>query len=124
MEWTGNEAEDRLSKEGSKLDLTAYPVSSANASSIIRSRFNSLWKNRPRHDTEGDITNLTRAQQVVISRLRTGHCRLLAHLDRIKISCTDECPSGTGIRTSEHVLQSYPTFAEQRRQTWPEPVAL
>ena len=114
MEWTGNEAEDRLSKEGSKLDLTAYPVSSANASSIIRSRFNSLWKNRPRHDTEGDITNLTRAQQVVISRLRTGHCRLLAQLYRIKISCTDECPCGTGIQTPDYVLQSCPTFAEQR----------
>ena len=65
-----------------------------------------------------------RAQQVVIFWMRTGHCRLLDHLYKIKIPCTDECPNGTGIRTPEHVLQSAPTCAEQRCQSWLEPVDL
>ena len=51
----------------------------AAARSVISSSCNSLWQNRLHHDTEDDdIAHLTRARQIVIFRLRTGHCRLLA----------------------------------------------
>ena len=36
------------------------------------------------------IYQLDRTQQVTIFRLRTGHCQLLSHLVRLKISHTDE----------------------------------
>ena len=57
-----------------------------------------------------------------ILRLRTGHCQLLSYLHRLKISHSDECPCGTGPQTSNHILQSCPTFDALRRQTWPSPV--
>ena len=47
--------------------------------------------------TEKDsIHQLDRAAQVTIFRLRTGHCQLLSHLHRLKISHSDECPCSTG----------------------------
>ena len=68
------------------------------------------------------IHQLDRAAQVTIFRLRTGHCLLLSHLHRLKISHSDECPCGTGPQTPNHILQSCPTFDYLRRQTWPSPV--
>ncbi|KAK7091102.1 hypothetical protein V1264_008831 [Littorina saxatilis] len=65
---------------------------------------------------------LARAHQVVIFRLRTGHCRLLAHLYRMKISHTDDCETGT--QTPEHVLQTCPSFAALRSELWPVMVDL
>ena len=61
---------------------------------------------------------LNRAEQVVLFRLRTGHSRLLSHMHRLKISHTDECPCGTGIQTTEHVLRECPTFNTLRQETW------
>ena len=71
---------------------------------------------------EDSIHQLDRAAQVTILRLRTGHCQLLSHLHRLKISHSDECPCGTGPQTPNHILQSCPTFYVLRRQTWPSPV--
>ena len=53
-----------------------------------------------------------------IFRLRSGHCQLLAHLNRLKISYSDECPCNT----VPHILQSCLTYDALRRQTWPSPV--
>ena len=73
--------------------------------------------------TEEDTTHqLDRAAQVTIFRLRSGHCQLLSHLHRLKISHSDECPCGTGLQTPNHIMQSCPTFDALRRQTWPSPV--
>ena len=71
---------------------------------------------------EDSIHQLDRAAQVTIFRLRIGHCQLLSHLHRQKISHSDECPCGTGPQTPNHILQSCPTFDALRRQTWPSPV--
>ena len=73
-------------------------------------------------NTEEDrIHQLDRADQVTILPLRTGHCQLLSHHQRPKISHSDECPCGTGSHTSNHILQSCPTFNVLRCQTWPSP---
>ena len=53
---------------------------------------------------------------------RTGHCQLLPHLHRLRISHSDECPCGTGPQPPNHILQSCPTFDALRCQTWPSPV--
>ena len=71
---------------------------------------------------EDSIHQLDRAAPVTIFRLRTGHCQLLSHLHRLKISHSDECPCSTGPQTPNHILQSCPTFDDLRRQTWPSPV--
>ena len=57
---------------------------------------------------EDSIHQLDRVAQDY--RLRTGHCQVLSHLHRLKISHSDECPCGTGPQTHNHVLQSSPTF--------------
>ena len=71
---------------------------------------------------EDGIHKLDRAVQVIIFSLRTGHCQLLSHLHRLKISHSDECPCSTGPQPPNHILQSCPTYDTLRRQTWPSPV--
>ena len=55
---------------------------------------------------EDSIHQLDRAAQVTIFRLKPGHCQLLSHLHRLKISHSDACPCGTGPQTPNHILQS------------------
>ena len=99
------------------------PMSYSEAKTILRNNFRTEWKQHLDIGTEEDsIHQLVRAAQVTIFRLRTGHCQLLSHLHRLKISHSDECPCGTGPQTPNHILQSCPTFDYLRRQTWPSPV--
>ena len=130
LQWTpsrcgvrGNEEADRLSKMGSKLGQSAHPMSYSETKSILRNNFRTEWRQRLDIGAEEDsIHQLDRAAQVTIFRLRTGHCQLLSHLHRLKISHSDECPCGTGPQTPNHILQSCPTFDDLRRQTWPSPM--
>ncbi|XP_070206584.1 inactive heparanase-2-like [Littorina saxatilis] len=116
---------DRLSKEGSKLEQSVHPSSYGEEKTLLRSHFRAAWRERLHLGAEeDDIHQLDRKQQVAIFRLRTGHCQLLSHLYRLKISHTDQCPCGTGPQTPEHVLQACPTFDTLRRQTWPSEVQL
>jgi hypothetical protein len=108
-----------LSKEGSKLEQ------SVQAKTFLRSHLRGARRERLHLGAEEDnIYQLDRKQQVTIFRLRTGHCQLLSHLYRLKISPTDQCPCGTGTQTADHILQTCPTFDTLRRQTWPSAVDL
>ena len=115
----GNEEADKLSKEGSKATQEDHPISYSEAKTLLRNCFHNSWRARlgPREKDETD--HLTRRQQIIIFRLRTGHCRLLAHLNKIRVSHTDECPCGTESQTPEHILQSCPLYDNLRRATWP-----
>ena len=122
---SGNEKADKLSKEGSKLPQSHHSVSYPEARTIIKSSFHTEWKRRLNITGEDDsIKHLDRKHQVIIFRLRTGHCRLLAHLHKLKISQTDECPCGSGPQTPQHILQACPTYNDLRRQTWPTAMGL
>ena len=119
----GSKEADRLPKMGSKLEQSTQPMSYSEANTILRNNFRTEWQQRLDIGTEEDyIHQLDRAAQVTIFRLRTRHCQLLSHLHRLKIFHSDECPCGTGPQTPNHILQSYPTFDDLRRQTWPSPV--
>ena len=101
---------------GSKLEQSAHPIFYSEAKK-------QLWRQRLDIRTEEDsIDQLNRAAQVTIFRLKTGHCQLLSHTHRLKISNSDECPCGRGPQTPNHILQSCPTFHALRRQTWSSPV--
>ena len=116
----GNEEADRLSKMGSKLEQSAQPMSYSEAKTILRNSFRTEWQQRLDTGTEEDsIHRLDKAAQVTIFRLRTGHCQLLSHLRKLKISHSDECSCGTGPQTPNHILQFCPTFIDLRCQTWP-----
>ena len=117
----GNEKADALSKAGSKMEQFSHPVTYREAKTIIHNQFRSKWKKRLGAERGDDpIHLLQRHQQTILFRLRTGHCRLLSHLHRLKISHTDQCPCGTGTQTHEHVLIHCPVHEALRRQTWPE----
>ena len=119
---TGNEkADDALSKAGSKMEQFNHPVTYREAKTIIHNYFRSRWKRRQGAENGADaIHQLQRHQQTTLFRLRTGHCRLFSHLNRLKISHTDQCPCNTGPQTPEHVLLHCPTHETLRQQTWPE----
>ena len=117
----GNERADRLSKEGSKEKQYEHPVPYSEAKTLLRNFFHNTWRERLGTTTGRDSLDLlTRREQVQIFRLRTGHCRLLAHLNRLHISHTDECPCGTSPQTPEHILQNCPLFVDLRQATWTE----
>ena len=87
----GNEEADRLSTMGSKLEQSAQPMSYSEAKTILRNNFRTEWRQRLDIGTEEDsIHQLDRAAQVTIFRLKTGHCQLLSHLHRLKISHSDK----------------------------------
>ena len=118
---SGNEEADKLSKEGSKQKQPVNPVSYSEAKTLLKNCFHNVWKERLGNPSQTDsIHFLTRKQQVTIFRLRTGHCRLLSHLNRLSISHTDECPCGTAAQTPEHILQNCPLLGELRQATWPD----
>ena len=121
----GNEEADRLSKKGSKLQQLCQPASYLEVKTIIKNCFNTSWKKRMNVEKEKDyLETLDRTQQVIIFRVRTGHCRLLSHLYRLRLAHTDGCPCGTDSQTPEHILQSCPSHNTLRQETWPYPVDL
>jgi len=122
---SGNEEADRLSKNGSKMEQTMPPLSYVETKTIIRSHFQKRWQDKFNMNSNADnIKLLERQQQVIIFRLRTGHCRLMSHLYRLKISHTDQCECSTAAQTPEHVLEDCPLHRALRRQIWPVPVTL
>ena len=121
---TGNDKADELSKTGSKMFQENNTINYQESKTIIKSTMKEKWKKQNNIEREDSIDQLSRHDQVLIFRLRTGHCRLLSHLCRLKISHTDECPCNTGTQTPEHVLQFCPNYNLQREETWQGEVGL
>ena len=95
-------------------------MSHSEAKTTHKNDFRTEWPQRLDIGTEEDsIHQLARAAQVTIFRWRSGHCQLLSHLHRLKISHSDVCPCGTDHQTLNHILQSWPTFNALKHQTWP-----
>ena len=53
-----------------------------------------------------DRLGLSRYQRTTIFRIRTGHCHLHSHLDRLGLSHTTDCLRETATQTPDHILQS------------------
>ncbi|KAK7093513.1 hypothetical protein V1264_007248 [Littorina saxatilis] len=70
------------------------------------------------------MPNLQRHQLTILFRLRTGHCRLRAHMHRLGLSHTPNCPCETGPQTPEHILQTCPLHQEARTDHWPQGATL
>ena len=102
---------------------TNYPE----VKTILKAKQHSKWRHKhPRYNKADPYYLLTRREQVTVFRLRTGHIRLSYHLYSIlRIGHTEQCPCGTGSQTTEHLLQSCPTYEPLRKGIWPDhtPVA-
>lgn len=120
----GNEEADRLAKHGSTLEQLNNNVSYREAKTLIKRQVRSCSKELKDHNPADAIHQLRRHQQVVIFRLRTGHCRLRFHMHRLGLSYTPDCPCDTGPHTPEHVLQTCPLHQDLRTQLWPNGATL
>ena len=107
----GNETADQLAKDGARGRQPERGLSLNEKRNLVKAAFCRTTSRDPYH-------RLSRLQQVVIFRLRTGHCRLNAHLFKMKQVPSPTCPCGLE-QTPEHILQICPLFQEQREQVWP-----
>ena len=108
----GNEEADTLAKNGAEDEQIEAMATYQEMSSLIKSL------HRPPSQKD-DYHQLNRKEQVVIFRLRTGHCRLKKHMhDRFKVGESPNCSCGVE-QSVEHVLQHCSKLANLRLQTWP-----
>ncbi|KAK7089841.1 hypothetical protein V1264_024948 [Littorina saxatilis] len=75
----------------------------------------------PSHTT----TPLSKRDQVILFRLRTGHNRLNAHMySKFRIGESEMCSCNADIMNAEHLLQNCRLHDAPRQASWPEPVPL
>ena len=77
---------------------------------IVRNIVQKRWSQQhPAHNKKDSYYSLSKEDQVIILRLRTGHNRLNAHLyNKMKIGQSELCPCNTAAMTAEHLLQHCP----------------
>ena len=122
----GNEAADRLAKEGAKLPQFHTSTSYREAKTLLKRKQKADWKTRNEgYDPQLDqINSLDRKSQTTIFRLRTGHCGLRKHLKRLGLADTANCECGSEYQTPEHILQTCPHLEAARLEFWPEDTGL
>ena len=108
-------------QEGGKLDQEERGgVTYKEAKTIVYHKEKKRWlKQHPSYNSEDNFYQLSRKDQVIMVRLRTGYCRLKHHLHTTPhIGDTDMCPCGMAPMTVEH-LQDCTTHQNERKSTWP-----
>ena len=114
----GNEQADKMAKRGGKEQQENNPVLPSEMKTIIKS----LHKTPQQHDS---YHLLSRPQQVVIFRLRTGHNRLNQHLFRkMRAVPSPMCPCGEAEQDTAHILQECGIHRLLREEMWPAPEPL
>ena len=109
---------DILAKEGARGEQHVNNVSISEKKTLIRA----LTKPKLQRD---DYHLLSRKQQVILVRLRTGHNRLNSHMHRkLKLAPSPTCPCGREEQTVEHVLQRCPLYEATREDVWPVSTSL
>ena len=79
---------------------------------------------RPRQEKDA-YHQLSRPEQVVIVRLRSGHNRLNAHMYRkYKLVPSPLCPCGEEEQNTEHILQRCKQHDQERKATRPSEITL
>ena len=115
----GNEQADILAKEGARGEQHVNNVSFSEKNALIRALTN------PKLQRDDYKHLLSRKQQVILVRLRTGHSRLNSHMHRkLKLAPSPTCPCGREEQTTEHVLQRCPLYKATREDVWPVSTSL
>ena len=115
----GNEAADKLAKEGSSMEQPENPVPQNTCKQIIKSNIQIQWMSdwaqdktgrklfpyMPKPNKKDNLNQLNRKQQAIIFRLRTQHVPLNAHLNRFNPMHEPLCPlCDHAYETVEHFL--------------------
>ena len=113
---TGNEQADEMAKMGARDEQPDNAVCLTESKTIIKA----LFKMPTRPDS---YHSLTRQDQVIIFRLRTGHCRLNQHLHRkMKAVPSPLCSCGEAEQDTHHILQDCGALGQLRKEMWPSPI--
>ena len=111
--------------EGSSKPEPPAKISFQETKKILKNSTNKAWKNRINIKyLKDNIHDLLKNFQTTIFRLRRGHCRLNAHMHRLKIGSTPLCDCGYSPQTPEHVLMSCSRTERLRRSIWPTETTL
>ena len=106
----GNEQADILAKEGARGEQHAKSVSFSEKKTLIRALI------MPRSQGD-DYYLLSRKQQVILVRFRTGHNKRNSHMrHKLKLAPSPTCPCGQEEQSTEHVLQRCP-FTKLQEKT-------
>ncbi|MCG8431297.1 MAG: hypothetical protein MJA29_09010, partial [Candidatus Omnitrophica bacterium] len=131
----GNEAADRLAKEGAKKEQPTKPCSMNTVRQVLRNDSKEEWLNRwatgftgrvmhkhmNRPKRNDKINTLKREQQSLIFQLRTGHSKLNYHLNRINPTIPANCRNCPHpCETVEHVLFECPKLQQIRQRFLPQ----
>ena len=108
----GNELADKLAKQGAKAEQPHASVSYREKVTIIKTLM------RPRQEKDA-YHLLSRPEQVIMVRLRSGHNRLNAHMHtQLKLVPSPVCPCNEEEQTTEHVLQKCKRYHQERKTMW------
>jgi ribonuclease HI len=122
----GNETADKLAKLGSKSQQPEIPLHPVEVKKIFKNKLNQSWSDsHPNHCKNDAYYKLSRHDQRIIFRLRTGHSRMKQHMFRkMKIGTSDTCPCGMAPENTEHVLQACSLYQQARSSHWPQDTPL
>jgi len=109
----GNEQADQLSTYGAQEEQPSNSIHYQEKTTIIKTAL------KPRQEKDA-YHLLDMLGQVVLARLRSGHNRLNAHMQRkLKIVPSPTRPCGDEDQTTEHVLQRCNRHQSERIAQWP-----
>ena len=115
---SGNEQAGTLAKEGARGEQHANNVSFSEKKTLIRE----LTIPRSQRD---DYHVLSRKQQVILVRLRTGHNRLKSQMYRkTEADTLTNQPCTQEEQNTEHALQRCPLHKATREDLWPVSISL
>ena len=122
----GNEIADEVAKEGREKEQPPSHLSCREVKTLIHNEKKAIFhcKTGGYNPNQDALHQLLRHQQTIIFHLRTGHCRLNSHLNRIGVKTSDQCPCGEVDQTPEHYLPSCSLHKQARQQIWPTCVSL
>ena len=115
---SGNEKSDELAKRGANMQQEHLPITIKQKNTIIKNMF----RVKKIHD---EYHKLDRDGQVILIRLRTGHNRLNAHMNKkMKLEPSSMCMCNIEDQTTEHILQRCPNHNNIRNQLWQDNTTL
>ena len=119
----GNEEADTLAKAGTLEEQPDDFTTCKEQKTKIKTIFKKKWEDDHSGYNKDDAYHyLSRKEQVIIFRLRTGHNRLRHRLhSKMRIGPTDLCPYGNAPQTAKHILQECRNLADKRQHFWPTP---